>query len=85
MRNDNKNLLCELRKIDFALTETVLYLDAYPQTAEALAYYHKLKARRSELVEEYERTYGPLTMMGNESKTSWDWTNKPFPWEYEAN
>jgi spore coat protein JB len=85
MRNDNKNLLCELRKIDFALAETVLYLDAYPHTPEALSYYHKLKERRAELAEEYEKTYGPLTAMGNMSKNSWDWTNKPFPWEYEAN
>ena len=85
MRTENKNLLCELRKIDFALMETVLYLDAYPHTPEALAYYHKLNERRAVLTEEYQKSSGPLTAMGNMSKTSWDWVDTPFPWEYEAN
>ena len=85
MKNDAKKLLHELRCVDFALVETTLYLDAYPHSREALAYYHKLKARRAELAEEYEKICGPLTATGKTSTTSWDWTDTPFPWEYEAN
>ena len=85
MRKDGNKLLAELRQVDFALAELVLYLDAYPNTSEALAYYHKLKERRAALTEEYEKSAGPLTAMGNMSHSSWDWTDTPFPWQYEAN
>ena len=85
MRNRDNKWLTELREVDFALTELVLYLNAYPHTPEALAYYHKLKERRAVLMEEYEKNCGPLTAMGNTSHNSWDWTDTPFPWEYEAN
>ena len=85
MKNQNKKQLDELRAVDFALAELTLYLDAYPHTHEALAYYHKLRERRAALLEQYEASVGPLTAMGNKSQTAWDWTNTPFPWEYEAN
>ena len=35
-----------LRAINFAIQETVLYLDAYPCHPEALAYYHTLIEER---------------------------------------
>ncbi len=85
MTREQKKLLDELRAVDFTLVETVLYLDAYDKCEEALAYYHKQRARREMLAKEYERLYGPLTAAGNVSRTSWDWTKEPFPWEYDAN
>jgi spore coat protein JB len=71
--------------VDFALYELVLYLDAYPDCHDALDMYHKLLCRKKELTAEYESTCGPLTAFSNESHTSWDWIDKPFPWEYSAN
>lgn len=85
MTKDCKKLLDELRRVDFTLVETVLYLDAYPNCEAALAYYHKQKERREALANEYEKHYGPLTAMGNMSKNTWDWTKEPYPWEYDAN
>jgi len=75
----------ELQAVDFALQETVLYLDAYPDHAQALDYYHRLIELRRELMERYERNCGPVTMYGNQSQTSWDWVKGPWPWEPEAN
>ncbi len=74
----------QIRAVDFALYEVVLYLDVYPDSCEALATYHKLKEQRMELHRAYEATVGPITAFGNESTTSWDWMKKPFPWEYDA-
>ena len=74
-----------IRALDFAIQETVLYLDAYPHSAEALAYYHKLIEKRHAACEHYERHCGPLTYYGNVSTTSWDWTMNPWPWEFDAN
>ena len=79
-----RKLMEQIRAVDFALYETVLYLDVYPHSCDALETYHKLKAQQSELYREYEAHYGPLTAFGNESQTSWDWMSKPFPWEYDA-
>lgn len=83
--NNSKSCLARLRAIDFALYETVLYLDAYPDNAEALAYYHRMLTQRKALVAEYEQNVGPLTVCGNVSTTGWDWIKNPWPWEYEAN
>ena len=75
----------KLRAIDFALVETTLYLDAYPNCAEALAYYHKLLEERQVLAQSYTQTCGPLTAFDNTSQTCWQWVKTPWPWEIEAN
>ena len=77
-------IMKKLREIDFCLTETVLYLDAYPDHAQALDYYHKLLCERASLMEQYQQNCGPLTFYGNESRTSWDWVKMPWPWEVDA-
>jgi spore coat protein JB len=77
--------LRKIQEIDFALYETILYLDAYPESAEALAYYHSLLDARKRLVGEYERVYSPLTAFSNTSTSKWNWVNDPWPWQYEAN
>ena len=77
-------LMDRLRAVDFALNETVLYLDAYPTCGEAMNLYRKLVTERKQLVEAYETQCGPLTMYGNVANT-WDWTDGPWPWEPEAN
>ena len=74
-----------LRAIDFALVETTLYLDSYPDSCEALAYYHKLLAERQSLADDYAQDCGPLTHRDNTSQTSWQWVKTPWPWEHEAN
>lgn len=83
--NDADALMAELRALEFALDEVVLYLDAYPCDQAALDFYHHLLERRAPLVEQYQAEVGPLTPLGNQSRTSWDWIDKPFPWEYDAN
>ncbi len=79
-----KNTMTRLRQVDFAIQETVLYLDAYPKCREAMALYRSLTAERRQLVAQYEEACGPLTMYGNLGDT-WQWTETPWPWEPEAN
>ena len=79
---DRCDLIKKLRAVDFALQETVLYLDAYPGSCEALKYYNELSALREALVAEYEGNGHPLTMYGNKSADAWDWISSPWPWEY---
>ena len=79
--NGGDALTKKLQSVEFVLYELALYLDAYPESNEALALYHDLLAMRNQLVAEYQSSYGPLTMYGNESVTSWDWASTPWPWE----
>jgi len=74
-----------LRAINFAIQETVLFLDAYPCHPEALEYYHALIEQREKLLASYQKHCGPMTMYGNTSRESWDWVKGPWPWETEAN
>ena len=87
VNNSNcKAILSKLRTLDFSIYETVLYLDAYPHSADALAYYHKLIAERDELTRNLAQgCHMPTTSFNNASKSSWDWINGPWPWEASAN
>lgn len=83
--NGQKSGIAEqLRALDFAIQETVLYLDAYPDCREALNYYHELLRQRKEIAEDYEDRIGPLTVYGNRSKDSWDWIAGPWPWQSDG-
>ena len=83
-RYNKATLMKKIREVDFCLVETVLYLDAYPDHPQALEYYHKLVAERAELMKQYEGSYGPLSIYGNQSRHSWDWVKAPWPWEADA-
>ena len=74
-----------LRALDFAIWETALYLDAYPDNRRALDYYHRLCAEREQVMAAYEKNCGPLSLFGNVSRNSWDWVRGPWPWEPDAN
>lgn len=99
MRNDNVGCGCEngnntecdklrkrLQTVDFSIIDTVLYLDAYPNCAEALNYYHKLKKERKALVDALSNKCNmPVTSFDNSSEEKWNWTDSPWPWELRAN
>lgn len=78
-------VLQKLQEIDFALYETVLYLDAYPDDRDALEYYLSLLPMRAKLAAEYESRYAPITAFSSRGNASWDWVKAPWPWQYEAN
>ena len=75
----------KLQTVDFAIVETVLFLDAYPKNKQALEYYHKLIGERNMLEKAINEKCGPITSMGNESRTEWNWVASPWPWEVDAN
>lgn len=84
-RKGRDALMKKLRMLDFAIQESALYLDAYPDNASALEYYDSMRSQREEVLAEYEKKYGPITIFGNIDTDSWRWTDEPWPWEAEAN
>ena len=77
------DLLTELRQLDFAILETTLYLDVYPDCCEAKAYLKELREKRAKVAAEYESKHGMLTMYGVCGESSGKCA--PWPWEYAAN
>ena len=76
-----------LRKVqinDFAAHDAMLYLDAYPESKEALLYFKESVMKAKEARTYYEAHFGPLTPWEN-SNDCWLWTQTPWPWELEAN
>ena len=81
-----KKLMAYLQKVEFSMIDTILYLDAYPCSAEALKYYHKLKQERERVIIALsEKCNMPITSFDNTSYDAWSWTDSPWPWENSAN
>ena len=85
MPQNCKALSRKLQVIDFAIVDTVIYLNAYPGCKEALEYYHKLVKEREALCDVINEKCGPVTAMGNKSNSEWNWVSGPWPWEPDAN
>lgn len=82
--NEQKKLFRMIQNHSFAVYEAVLYLDGHPCDRQALAFFNRHNSRLKELTDKYEKKYGPLTVMGNDSEEEWKWVCSPWPWEYES-
>ena len=82
---DVRKLTRELQLIDFSMIETILYLDAYPCSAEALDYYHKLLAEKNKIEALLSENGYPMVAQNNTSTKEWAWVKGPWPWELDAN
>ena len=76
-------LLRRVQALSFAKVETELYLDCYPESKEALAYYKKTLAELDEAMEEYQNKYGPLFASGVVGD-KWSWVDNPWPWQIDT-
>ena len=69
-----------LMAVDFALYETILFLDTHPTNRKAKAYYDKLKTQRQALADQLKKEGKTLTAMDVDGDT-WSWINTPWPWQ----
>ena len=80
--NKREELLYDILRHNFVLTELNLYLDLNPMDMNMLNLYNKYLDAKKKLVDQYEVNYGPLTLDGlNMSDNNWNWDNSPWPWE----
>ena len=80
-----KRLLRQIQEIDFALMDTKLFLDAYPDNMEAMKYFNELLETRNTAAAAYRAQCGPLIAYERIDNNAWLWINGPWPWEYDAN
>lgn len=84
MNNMSKEkLLRKVQALSFAKVETELYLDCYPESAQALNYYRKILGELDEAMTEYQNKYGPLFAEGVVGDT-WSWVEGAWPWQLDT-
>lgn len=68
---------------DFAILEMGLYLDTHPDDEEAMKTRAAYMQKRCELIEEYEKCFGPYIVTQNDvTGDRWTWVDNLWPWDY---
>ena len=57
-----REMLQEIRCLDFAINELALYLDTHPDDQKALCLHRKYCKEVKELKDKYQKVFGPLTI-----------------------
>ena len=80
-RNDceRKEMLMQIRELNFAVIELGLYLNTHPEDQKALCLHRKYTKELKELMDKYQKVYGPLSIYFPCNK--WRWLEEPWPWE----
>lgn len=78
-----EEMLEQLKCYRFAIIELGLYLDTHPDDEKALCLHNEYTKKFRVLEDQYQRIYGPLSIMFPCRK--WRWLEEPWPWEGECN
>ena len=74
-----REMVNDIRELEFAITELALYLDTHPEDSKALCLHKKYCKECKELKDDYQKMFGPLTI--NFPCNKWRWIERPWPWE----
>lgn len=81
-RNDREKMLLELSRAHFAMHELNLYLDNFPNDESMLTLFNDYRNKVNELMRQYEKTYGPLTIKSDSlNQSPFMWEKDVWPWE----
>ena len=72
-----REMIQEIRCLEFAITELALYLDTHSEDEKALCLHRKYCKKLKELKDKYQKVYGPLTI--NFPCNKWRWIEMPWP------
>lgn len=78
-RMNRRDMINQIRSLDFAIVELAQYLDTHVDDKRAIALHNKYANELHELKEKYQKVYGPLTIKFPCNK--WRWIEEPWPWE----
>ena len=79
--NKREELLLNVLRYDFVLTELNLYLDIYPKDRNMINLYNQYLEEKKRACFEYTKNFGPLTLDDQSNNNSWSWLQSPRPWE----
>ena len=80
---NRQELLNHINQASFAVDDVKLYLDTHPCDTDALSFFREYSRQRNELLKEYAKVYGPLTIDTADisCRDRLDWVNEPWPWQ----
>ena len=79
--NDQAKLLTEIDSLCFALIDLNLYLDVNRDDKDIIKLYNQYLNKKNNLLDIYQKKYGPITLNMENINNTWDWINSPWPWE----
>ena len=79
---NHESLRYRLMAIRFSIWDLHLYLDTHPDDRQAAKLLQKYEAQCRELLEQYERKYGPLTPSSEDGYGD-AWLQGPWPWNFK--
>jgi len=74
-----KEMIDQIKALDFAIIELGLYLDTHPDDKRAICMHREYVNEVKDLKDKYQKMYGPLTNFYPCNK--WRWIENPWPWE----
>lgn len=74
----------EIARMSFSMDELRLFLDTHPRETEAISAFRELRKRRESLLENFEKSYGPMEAYRAGSADRWNWALQAWPWEKEV-
>lgn len=79
---DKHELLRKISEVGFYAVDLNLYIDNFPDNAQAVKDYKAIAKALNNLKDIYEKYYGPLKNFGDsEFPGQWNYVNEPWPWE----
>ena len=81
INSEKDEMLIGIGQYSFMMHDLNLYLDVHPDDTEALREFTMYREKVNELINNYERKYGPLGVKGNvPNRTPFAWEAKNWPW-----
>ncbi len=81
--NKQAELLLNIDWLYFSLLELNLLLDVYPDNTDIISVFNNYVNGYNELVQTYEKNYGPLNINSENNSNVFNWEKLPWPWEME--
>ena len=79
INSEKEEMLFNISEYCFIMHDLNLYLDVFPNDADALNKFNEYRNKSNELIKNYERKYGPLMVSNSDGNKSFNWISK-WPW-----
>ena len=76
---NREEMIKKIKELQFSIIELGLYLDTHPDDEKAICLHKEYANKYRKLTDQYQKIYGPLTIMFPCNK--WRWLEQPWPWE----
>lgn len=81
INSEKEEMLVNIGQYSFMAHEMNLYLDIHPNDRQALQKFQEFRDKANDLMKNYERKYGPLTVSGGISnQVPFNWVTSTWPW-----